>query len=55
MKTYINNQVQVLSIKQIKNPLLEESYLAMKQLIAKQCKGENPNERELFHGTKGEA
>ncbi|CAF4102227.1 unnamed protein product, partial [Rotaria sp. Silwood1] len=27
----------------------------MKQLIAKQCKGQNPNERELFHETKGEA
>ncbi|CAF2066194.1 unnamed protein product, partial [Rotaria magnacalcarata] len=55
MKSYINNQVQVLSIEQIKNPLLEEAYLAMKEIIAKQCKGKIPNERELFHGTKGEA
>jgi hypothetical protein len=44
-----------LSIEQIRNPLLEEAYLSMKQLIAKQCIGQNPNERELFHGTKGEA
>ncbi|CAF3749728.1 unnamed protein product, partial [Rotaria sp. Silwood1] len=55
MKTYINNHVRVFSIDQIKNPLLEEAYLAMKQLIAKQCKGHNPNERELFHGTQGDA
>jgi len=54
MKSSINNQVQVLSIEQIKNPLLEETYFAMKQIIAKQCPGQNPNERELFHGTKRE-
>ncbi|CAF4306111.1 unnamed protein product [Rotaria sp. Silwood2] len=55
MKSYINTQAKVLSINEIKNPLLEEAYLAMKQLIAKQCTGQNPNERELFHGTKGDA
>jgi hypothetical protein len=55
MKSYIGDQTKILSIEQIKNPLLEEAYLAMKQLIAKQCSGQNPNERELFHGTKGEA
>ena len=54
MKTYIGSQVQVLSIEQIKNPLLEEAYISIKQLIAKQCTGQNPNERELFHGTKAE-
>ncbi|CAF0889255.1 unnamed protein product [Didymodactylos carnosus] len=54
MKT-IGNQVKVLSIEQIKNPLLEDAYLANKKLIAKQCTGQNPNERELFHGTKGDA
>ena len=54
MKHFINNTVQVLSIEQIKNPLVEEAYISMKQLIAKQCLGENPNERELFHGTKRE-
>jgi hypothetical protein len=26
----------------------------MKQIIAKQCPGQNPNEQELFHGTGGE-
>lgn len=55
MRSNIGNQVQVLLIDQIKNPLLEEAYIAMKQLIAKQSKGENPNEQELFHGTKGDA
>jgi hypothetical protein len=55
MQSYIDYQVKVLSIEQIKNPLLEDAYLAMKQLIAKQCIGQNPNERELFHGTKNEA
>ena len=55
MKTHIGAQAQVLSIDQIKNPLLEATYLSMKQLIAKHCIGHNPNERELFHGTKGEA
>ncbi|CAF1073805.1 unnamed protein product [Adineta steineri] len=55
MKTYIGAQVQVWSIEQIRNPLLEDAYIAMKQLIAKQCPGQNPNERELFHGTKGDA
>jgi hypothetical protein len=55
MRDYIGYQVQVLSIEQIKNPLLEDAYLSMKQIIAKQCLGQNPNERELFHGAKGEA
>ncbi|CAF3032918.1 unnamed protein product [Rotaria sp. Silwood2] len=54
MKSNIGNQVEVLFIDQIKNLLLEDAYLAIKQLIAKQCTGYNPNERELFHGTKGE-
>ncbi|CAF5225732.1 unnamed protein product, partial [Rotaria magnacalcarata] len=34
--------------------LLEDAYESMKKLIAKQCKGSNPNERSLFHGTKGD-
>jgi hypothetical protein len=55
MNIFLGYQVQVLSIEQIKNPLLEEAYFAMKQIIAKQCPGQNPNERELFHGTSGEA
>jgi hypothetical protein len=55
IKTSLGEQAQVLSIEQIRNPLVEEAYLSIKQLIAKQCAGQNPNERELFHGTKGEA
>ncbi|CAF1163491.1 unnamed protein product [Rotaria sordida] len=47
--------IQILSIDEIKNPLLEDSYEAMKKIIAKQCKtqGYNPNEQKLFHGTHG--
>ncbi|CAF1532215.1 unnamed protein product, partial [Didymodactylos carnosus] len=44
--------VQVLSIEQIKNPDVEAVYEMMKKLISKQCAGNNPNEKELFHGTK---
>jgi hypothetical protein len=55
MKSNIGYQAQVLSIEQIKNPLLEDTYISMKQIIAKQCRGQNPNERELFHGTHGAA
>ncbi|CAF3882205.1 unnamed protein product, partial [Rotaria sordida] len=47
--------VTIISIEQIKNPLLEDQYEAMKKIIAKQCTGFDPNERELFHGTSGEA
>ena len=43
---------QILSIEEIRNPFLEETYEGMKKLIAKQCPGNNPNEQELFHGTK---
>ena len=52
MKT-IGVSVQIDSIEQVKNPLLEDSYESMKKIIARQCSGSNPNERELFHGTKG--
>lgn len=45
---------QVVSILEIKNPYLEEIYLALKTLIARTCLGHNPNERALFHGTSGE-
>jgi hypothetical protein len=48
----IYHLLQIISIEQIKNPYLEDAYEAMKKLIAKQCQGFNPNERELFHGTK---
>jgi hypothetical protein len=48
----ISGSVQVISIEQVKNPYLEDSYEAMKKIISKQCSGFNPNERTLFHGTK---
>ena len=46
---------KVQSIEQIRNPLLEDAYEAMKSLIARQCPGNKPNERLLFHGTKDKA
>ena len=55
MQSGIGASVRVLSIEVIKNPLQEEAYLAMKAIIARECTGRNPNERFLFHGTKGEA
>ncbi|CAF3756077.1 unnamed protein product [Rotaria sp. Silwood1] len=53
LQNNVGIQVKVHSIVQIKNPSLEEAYLAIKQLIAKECVGGNPNERLLFHGTSG--
>ncbi|CAF4416820.1 unnamed protein product [Rotaria sp. Silwood2] len=53
LQSNIGSQVKILSIVQIKNPSLEEAYLAIKQLIAKDCQGGNSNERPLFHGTSG--
>ncbi|CAF3741639.1 unnamed protein product [Rotaria sordida] len=44
--------VQIVSIEEIRNPYLEETYEGMKKLIAKQCPNQIPNEQELFHGTK---
>ncbi|CAF1563548.1 unnamed protein product [Adineta ricciae] len=52
MKVHIGNQANIKSIEQIRNPSIEDMYLSMKQIIAKQCPGRNPNEKELFHGTK---
>ena len=49
----ISNSLQIISIEEVKNPFLEDAYEAMKKIIAKQCPGSNPNERLLFHGTKG--
>jgi HrpA-like RNA helicase len=46
--------IRIISIEQIRNPFLEETYEGMKKLIKKQCTGANPNEQELFHGTKGD-
>ncbi|CAF0951177.1 unnamed protein product [Rotaria sp. Silwood1] len=50
----IGTSVRIISIDEIKNPLLEDTYEAMKKIIARECKG-NPNERKLYHGTKGDA
>ncbi|CAF1537960.1 unnamed protein product [Rotaria sp. Silwood1] len=44
--------VQIISIEEIKNPYLEETYEGMRKLIGKQCKNLDPNEQLLFHGTK---
>jgi len=53
--TAIGPNIAIKSIEQIKNPLLEDAYEAMKSIIARQCIASNPNERELFHGTKDDA
>ncbi|CAF5175173.1 unnamed protein product, partial [Rotaria sp. Silwood1] len=45
----------VISIEQIKNPNIEALYEYMKRTIAKECPGNDPNERELFHGTGDKA
>ncbi|CAM4814188.1 unnamed protein product [Rotaria magnacalcarata] len=46
--------ITIKSIEEIKNSLLEDTYEAMKKMIAKGCPGFNPNERKLFHGTFGD-
>lgn len=55
MQTGIGNYVTIISIEQIKNPLQEEMYYAIQAIIRRECKGQNPNERMLFHGTYGDA
>ncbi|UJR12813.1 hypothetical protein I4U23_016986 [Adineta vaga] len=47
--------MKVITIEQIKNPNIEALYEYMKRTIAKECPGNDPKERELFHGTSGEA
>ncbi|CAF4343023.1 unnamed protein product [Rotaria sp. Silwood2] len=42
--------VNILSIEQIRNPVVYETYHAMKKLITGQCHNGNPNECYLFHG-----
>jgi len=44
-----------ISIERIKNPDIESLYENLKRTIAKECPGNDPNERELFHGTHGDA
>jgi hypothetical protein len=51
----IDVNIHITSIEEIKNPDLEETYEGMKKLIARECVGNNPNERELFHGTIGDS
>jgi hypothetical protein len=53
-KMKVISGIRILSIEQIRNPFLEETYEGMKKLIKKQCTGANPNEQELFHGTNGD-
>ncbi|CAF4081434.1 unnamed protein product [Adineta steineri] len=48
----INQSIKIIAIEEVKNPLLESTYEAIKKMIAKECSGSNPNERKLFHGTK---
>jgi hypothetical protein len=50
----IGTSTRIESIEEINNPLLEDTYEAMKKMIAKECTGLKPNERKLFHGTKGD-
>lgn len=50
----ISNTIQIVSIDEIRNPLLESIYEANKKIIAKECPADNPNERKLFHGTYGD-
>jgi hypothetical protein len=51
----ISNNIHIKSIEQIRNPLLEDAYEAIKEIIAHECPGSNPNEQELFHGTSEDA
>ena len=47
----IDQNIKIIAIDEIRNPLLEDTYQAIKKMIAKECPGSNPNERKLFHGT----
>lgn len=51
----IHPDIRISSIEEIKNPDLEEVYEGMKKVIARQCPQKNANERQLFHGTSGDA
>jgi hypothetical protein len=50
----IATNVRIFTIEEVRNPLLEDTYEAIKKMIAKECPGFNPNERKLFHGTKSD-
>jgi len=47
--------VTIIKIEQLRNPGLEELYYGMKKLVQSQCDNSNADERDLFHGTKGNA
>ncbi|CAM4823261.1 unnamed protein product [Rotaria magnacalcarata] len=49
------NGARVISIEQIKNPDIESLYEYMRKTISKECRDNDPNERELYHGTSGDA
>ncbi|CAF1234620.1 unnamed protein product, partial [Didymodactylos carnosus] len=51
IETKITN-AKVTSVEEINNPNLSSAYAAMKKLIAEDCPGNNPNEQQLYHGTK---
>ncbi|CAF1325477.1 unnamed protein product [Rotaria sordida] len=51
----IGPSMKIISIEEIRNPLLEDTYESMKKVIARECPNHNPNEQKLFHGTKGDA
>ena len=46
---------QLVSIEEIKNSLIENSYLAMKNIIARECGVIDGNEKGLYHGTGADA
>ncbi len=50
----ISQGIKIVAIDELRNPLLEDTYEAIKKMIAKECPGSNPNERKLFHGTKAD-
>ncbi len=50
----IASNIKIISIEEIKNPLLEDAYESMKKIIARECPNHNPNEQKLFHGTKSD-
>jgi hypothetical protein len=44
----------LVAIEEIKNTALEDLYVDLKTIIEDECRGD-PNEMELFHGTRGES
>ena len=48
----IGSEIKIVSIEQIRNPRVEKIYEAIKQQIAEECGNKNPNECQLYHGTR---